>query len=564
MSEYCNDYSATIGEKLYNKLKSEDPTLPDARFRPEEQLKLLIDNGKVDVAIENIPLVDYSQMEKLVNGISPDKSSGLDGISARVLKDAFQVLILQLCAMFNNSIRQGIFPEAWAKASVVPIPKSGPLTQVVNWRPVSLLPTPGKMIERVLHDHITNLANQQGLITPKQYGFVKGKGTNDAVFDLISKLYENRDKAEATCVCYVDFSKAFDSIHHSLLIKKLSDLGMNGTLLKWLTSYLQNRKQSTLLNNHKTGHKEVLFGVPQGSILGPLLFILYVNGASNTARNCEMMLYADDIVLSVSHNDAEVANLLAQEDLNRLVAWCTNHGLTINAKKKQVVWYGPKDKIAQGKETSIKIRDTPLESPDEYKYLGVRLDSELKLDVQMSATEKSVGHKIFRLRRLRHQMDQETAIIVYKQTILPYFDYCSFIIDGAKKTKIKKLQTLQNNALRVCTQKYNREIYSTDEVHADCSVERLDQRRQFQLAILMYKKATLLGLRPVQNPRTRNDLKVKFKACRAKLQGYKKSPMARGIALWDRIKPVVQQAPSVAAFKRLYKKHPLDPPQITD
>ena len=166
-----------------------------------------------------MPTVDYEDIEKLVQSINPDKSSGLDGISARVLKDAFACLIPHLCDMFNKSIRQGIFPEAWAKATVVPIPKTGALDQISNWRPVSLLPTPGKMIEKIMHRHITEIAGKLGLISPKQFGFVKGKGTGDAVYELINRLYESRDRSEVTCACYVDFSKAFDSIHHSLLLE---------------------------------------------------------------------------------------------------------------------------------------------------------------------------------------------------------------------------------------------------------------------------------------------------------------------------------------------------------
>ena len=130
-SDYCNEYFATIGEKLYNKLRDKDDSLPEATIRPDEQLSKMVDLG-TDIARLDIPPVEYTDMKKLVDNICPDKSSGLDGISARVLKDAFTYLIPQLCCMFDNSIAQGIFPESWARATVVPIPKSGALTQVAN------------------------------------------------------------------------------------------------------------------------------------------------------------------------------------------------------------------------------------------------------------------------------------------------------------------------------------------------------------------------------------------------------------------------------------------------
>ena len=162
------------------------------------------------------------------------------------------------------------------------------------------------------------------------------------------------------------------------------------------------------------------------------------------------------------------------------------------------------------------------------------------------------------MKYIRKFITELTALLVYKQTILPHFDYCSFIVDGGKKTMIKALQTLQNRALRVCLRKYSIE-YRTNDIHTECKVERLEKRRETQLAILMYKKSVSLGLKPADIARTRGDLKVKFRSRRAVLEKYKKGPMARGIKLWNRLKPIVQQAPTVAAFKRLFSSTPLDP-----
>ena len=170
--------------------------------------------------------------------------------------------------------------------------------------------------------------------------------------------------------------------------------------------------------------------MPQGSILGPLLFILYVNGATNTTKNAHMLLYADDIILTVSHKDPQQASMLLQEDINQLVKWCTSHGMTINAKKTKTVWYGEGKKVKAGKAHDIIIKGVPLETPDEYTYLGVKLDSQLKLDTQLQATAQSARNKIFKLSKLRKLMSMETAILVYKQTILAY---CSFIMEGENK-----------------------------------------------------------------------------------------------------------------------------------
>ena len=338
----------------------------------------------------------------------------------------------------------------------------------------------------------------------------------------------------------------------------MSKLGLDGILLKWLASYLQNRKQSVLLNSVKTESRDVLFGVPQGSILGPLLFILYVNGVTKTTKNTEMLLYADDIVITASDKDPNVAGRLLQEDLTNLVQWCTKNGLTINTKKTKTVWYGEKTRSEEAKAIKICINGTPLESPSEYTYLGVKLDNELKLDSQMTTTECIVRQRVFSLDKLKKLMDQYTAILVYKQTILPHFDYCSFLVDGARKSRIKKQQTLQNRALRVCTRKFNI-MHRTKDLHEECGIEMLDKRREAQLALMMYKLCVKLELRPVEDPRTRGDLKIRFPCRRAKLQKFKKGPQARGIKLWNRLKPAVQKSKTVAEFKRLFKTTPLDP-----
>lgn len=155
-------------------------------------------------------------------------------------------------------------------------------------------------------------------------------------------------------------------------------------------------------------------------------------------------------------------------------------------------------------------------------------------------------------------MDQSTALLVYKQTILPYFDYCSFLVEGGNAPRIKKLQTLQNRALRVCIRKFGIE-HRTDAIHKECEMEKLADRRQTQLALMMYKRAAKNKLEPKEEGRTRCDLKIKFDTYRARLMKHKRGPLARGIQLWDRIKPSIQMAPSAATFKWNFRRTVLDP-----
>ena len=227
--------------------------------------------------------------------------------------------LIQLVYMYNKSFENGIFPDSWKVANVIPLKKGGEPTDVSNLRPISLLPLPGKIAERLMHTHISNYVKQQGLLNTKQGGFRKGRSTISTVASLTDDILEGLNDRKFTKASFIDLKKAFDTINHKILLQKLPHL-----------------PQCTV-NGVTSKVRPIVCGVPQGSILGPLLFLMFINDVDTNVVHSKVLLYADDTVIYACHKDESVAHLWMSEDLNVLCKWCQSHQLTINQKKTKIM-----------------------------------------------------------------------------------------------------------------------------------------------------------------------------------------------------------------------------------
>ena len=424
-ADYINQFFTGIGPKLaqqYNKLWS---------FKGFE----------TDKTLNNIE-TDIMEIIKLCKDININKSSGVNHLSSEILRDALLAVPIKLVELFNLSFDSSEIPNEWKIAKVTPLPKAGNSTDVGNLRPVSILPLPSKLIEKIVHNRIYTYCNDNNLLDDKQGGFRPKHSTISTTTFFINELYSAMNSNEITIAVYIDALKAFDTVNHKILLDKLKYFGIRGKCVGWLRDYLNNRKQCTVANDVLS--KPITCGVPQGSVCGPLLFLLYINDIARSLNKCKVSLYADDTVLYYSSNNLNQARMAVQADLNNLNNWCNENKLTINCKKTKYCVYGMRTVVKKSKSIDmiLSLNGILLERVCSYKYLGFILDDQLNFNKHMSGVVSTVSHKLYLLARIRRYITKEACVLIFKTMVLSVLEYGDIIYAGATKSNLDKLDKL--------------------------------------------------------------------------------------------------------------------------
>ena len=328
----------------------------------------------------NIPDIRTNRVEvlKLIKDININKSSAIPNLSSKVLKPACLALIDQFTFIFNLCLEKNEFPEEWKYTKVTPLPKDGDMSKCTNYRPISLLPLPGKNLEHIIHDRINIFCNDNKIINENQGGFRKKHSTISTVANFTNDIYSAINKKQISIATFIDFSKAFDTVNHQILFLKLQKIGITGNVLKLLQNYLKNRKQKTIVNNTESEFGTISCGVPQGSVLGPLLFLLYINNLCDSVKTVNTYLYADDTVLVSSAIDIYTAHAHLQNDLTNVANWCKSNKLSINIKKTKSMIMGTHSTVKKHRFLpKLKIEGNAFDYVFQDKYLGITVDESL-------------------------------------------------------------------------------------------------------------------------------------------------------------------------------------------
>ena len=358
-----------------------------------------------------------------------------------------------------------------------------------------------------------------------------------------------------SCV-FIDYSRAFDTIDHDILLSKLKGYGLDDLAQQMMKSYLAHRCQRTNFQGSKSLNKSLLYGVPQGSILGPLLFIIYTNDLfAHWASEKSLYMYADDTLIMSAGQTEQEAIEKSQERLNILTSWCCKNKLTINAKKtKHMCITNKKLLLTQ----HIQIDETDLANVENFEYLGIHIDNKLKMNLQVDKIFKKVSIKLHTFSIMRRFLTKETALLLYKVMILPHFDYVDFIADSATVESTEKIERLHKRAIRKVefSQQYNQKG-QYEKVLQNFGLTSLYQRRAEHLLTFIYKfKGDIVRIDP-QKPKIelRSKNKVKLKADFTSKVKVQNSPLYRGIFLWNQLPAETQLSTTLSEFKNNIRRH---------
>ena len=406
-------------------------------------------------------------------------------------------------------------------------------------------------MEKIVHRRVLAYFTDNNIISQYQYGFRKGKSTQQAIFDLTKYIYSGLNNKKIVGTICLDVAKAFDSINHDILLYKMSKIGFSDNALLWFRSYL-NRTQSVKFDKTVSPELHVISGIGQGTIIGPLLFIFYINDIVSVIKHLKINMYADDCILYTSGNDWNRMIQKIQPELLDVQRWYSANRLKINVNKSKVLPFGSRSKLGKIEHLfKLCFDNFTLTFSNSYKYLGVTLDSEMNLTGLLSDIKKIVGNRLFNLRRLRYYITETSALAIYKQTILPVFDYAGFMLISCNKSDRYDLQIIQNDALRTCFNVKRRDRLSVSNMHKKSNLLSLEQRRTFQLLGLMYLHKNDIAniIIPVRN--TRGADREQFNVERYNNLKYKHSPFYKGADFWKKLPNNIVTSDSIFQFKKL-------------
>ena len=370
----------------------------------------------VGLELKEIHIRQEMVLDRLM-GLKADKSPGPDGLHPRVLKEVALEIVDALVIIFQCSIDSGSVPVDWRVANVIPLFKKGGREKTGNYRPVSLTSVVGKMLESIIKDEIAEHLDSSNRIGPSQHGFTKGKSCLTNLLEFFEDVTRKMDKGEPVDVVYLDFQKAFDKVPHRRLVGKIRAHGIGGRVLTWIEKWLADRKQRVGINGSLSEWQAVTSGVPQGSVLGPQLFTIYINDLDEGIQS-NISKFADDTKLGGSVNCEEDA-MRMQGDLDRLGEWADAWQMKFNADKCEVIHFGSKNRKADYYLNGVKLGKGEVQ-----RDLGVLVHQSMKVSMQVQqAVKKANGMLAFITRGIEYR-SKEVLLQLYRALVRPHLEYC--------------------------------------------------------------------------------------------------------------------------------------------
>ena len=472
MSNCFNDFFVNIGNSVEAKIPRVDT--PFTNF-----LK-----NKNDASIFLKP-IDDDEIRSIISSLSTSKACGPNSIPTHILKNNIDLLVSPLKHIINLSFSEGCFPQLLKLAEVCPIFKKKDKNRCENYRPISLLSNLSKIFERAMHTRIYEFLESHSIFSDLQFGFRKKHSTNHALLNIIENIKEKLDQNIFSCGVFIDLEKAFDTVNHKILVEKLEFYGIRGLCNQWFVSYLSNRKQQVRLDGTKSSYLDITCGVPQGSILGPLLFLIYINDMKNSVKNSVVHHFADDTNLLCSDANEKILKKKMNEDLKLIFTWLCSNRLSLNVDKTEFIVFRPPRKVFENRFTLSLNRITLYEST-KIKYLGLILDKALSWKHHIFELRKKLSRAVGILYKMRSiGTPQNVLVSLYYSLFHSHMSYGICVYGLADLKYTSKIALIQKRAIRILSKAPHNA--HTQPLFSKLGILNFDKTFELQLSILMWQ-----------------------------------------------------------------------------
>ena len=560
-AEKFNTYFANIPLKI------------DSEFDDDKDIELLWRGGKSIHKFTFDGFTIYDVTKRLQS--LPDKTGNdIVGIDRRLLRIGAEYVSSSLTVILNKSLSEGAVDDDWKISRVTPVYKNdGDLNNENNYRPISVIGHVAKVLEQLVCSQLTAYLMKYKFISPDQSAYLPGHSTQTSLHRAVDDWLENINENQVTGAILLDVSKCFDTINHTLLLRKLEMYGISGTALQWFTSYLHNRRQSVCCHGKMSEPTKTAIGVPQGPVLGPFLFLLFINDVSSFMTNGGVTnLFADDNFIYACGDTIDEVKERLQKCLDSIAYWYKRNRLKINEKKTKIMLIGSKHQLRSMnlEDYVLLYDDKPLELVEAAKYLGLHISSDLSWDLHIQHLCKQMYYYISLFRRLSKILPRESMLKVYKAYIQPRFDYGVTVWGCTMEYNLDKVQRIQNLAGRIISNNFDYINFRGLDIVRSLHLPTIRERRDYFLCALTFK--SIHGLAPTYlsdrvdmkfdvlgyNVRSTDSMDIYLPLVKRDM--YKNSLLYRGGSLWNKLPDHIKESPNFETFKMNYRqmRHVLD------
>ena len=500
-------------------------------------------------------MTEYEIMNE-INKLNPRKSPGDDNITAKILQRCSAAIAKPLAVIFNNSFENAVYPTRLKLAKVLALFKKNNPLFPENYRPISLLSCIDKLFEKLVYNRFMKFIVQHKILYVLQFGFRQKHSTTLALIDLIDNIKNYVDNGEYALGIYLDLKKAFDTVDHKILLTKLDNYGFRGHVNHFICSYLSDRKQYSVVNGHKSDIQDITVGVPQGSVLGPLFFLLYVNDIKNCLDDEYISLFADDTSVLIHNRDLHVLKTNAERTIGRLYTWFNSNKLSLSIEKTHFIIYHTKRRQIDARFNKLTVHGFDINRVTWVKHLGLIIDENLSWEKHVQQLCNSLSRYFSVFYNIRGSVPNAFKRQLYYSLVYSRVQYGIEMYGTCRKTLLDRVQVIQNKLLKVLYQKDYRT--GTNELHKELNLLKVDDIYKYLVLQFVYKTVNRLNIDHFSgyfrfreeahgyNLRNKNYIVKK----RVKTNYGKTTTQFNGATLWNEINSEIKAISSMNAFKR--------------